>query len=614
MNINIIALQEPAVNTLNQTVAAKDWIAVYPSTHGANPTKTRSITLIRAQISTDNWNQIDFLSGDVTIIQLTGDWGILTIFNIYNDGNNNDTINALTKFHRDNSHILGQRDSEGAHYIWLGDFNRHHPQWDDPNDTRLFTRDALRASEILIDALADAGLEMALPSGTPTHLHNATKRWSRLDQVFVSEHSENLVIKCEILPERRGINTDHLPIRTVLNLDVNRIQTDHPPNFREVDWGEFGKALEKRLDLLAPPIVITTQRQLDRYCEDLTRALQGTINAQVPTTEITPKSKRWWTKELTQLRKQADKLGRKAYKLKHLPEHIVHKEHREVSKKYEKTLQSTKRHHWRDWLEKAEDLDLWTAHCIISAPASDGGKSRIPTLKHKIGNQEHTASTNSEKSEALARGFFPPKPQDESIEQDQRRKPIRGTACSITREQVVKHLAMLKPYKAPGPDGIPNIVLTKCAHLLVDRLVLIYEAIFECGLFYKPWKSFTTVVLRKPGKPRYDVPKAYRPIALLNTMWKVLTAIIAEQLTFVSEKHSLLPENHFGGRPGRTTTDTMHLLAYKIKSSWRAGKITAVLFLDIEGAFPNAVPSRLIHNMRKRGVPNKITNFVQGML
>ena len=46
---------------------------------------------------------------------------------------------------------------------------------------------------------------------------------------------------------------------------------------------------------------------------------------------------------------------------------------------------------------------------------------------------------------------------------------------------------------------------------------------------YNPWKTFTTVVLHKPGKPHYDVPKAYRPIALLNTMWKVLTTIVADQ-------------------------------------------------------------------------------------
>jgi hypothetical protein len=75
----------------------------------------------------------------------------------------------------------------------------------------------------------------------------------------------------------------------------------------------------------------------------------------------------------------------------------------------------------------------------------------------------------------------------------------------------------------------------------------------------KPWLSgragLANHYLHKPGKPRYDTPKAYRPIALLNTLCKVLTAIVANVMTFYTEKHELLPATHFGGRPGRTTTD-----------------------------------------------------------
>jgi hypothetical protein len=181
MNIDIIALQKPAVNTFNQMVVAKDWIAVYPTMHEEAPHKTRSITLVYSHISMDSWNQLDFPSSDVTVIQLSGTWGKLTLFNIYNEGNNNDTINALTKFYKDNTFKLEQPTREGAHLLWLEDFNRHHPHWDDPNDMRLFTREGLRAAEILIKAIVEAGLEMVLLSGTPTHLYNITKCWSRLN-------------------------------------------------------------------------------------------------------------------------------------------------------------------------------------------------------------------------------------------------------------------------------------------------------------------------------------------------------------------------------------------------------------------------------------------------
>ena len=97
-------------------------------------------------------------------------------------------------------------------------------------------------------------------------------------------------------------------------------------------------------------------------------------------------------------------------------------------------------------------------------------------------------------------------------------------------------------------------------------------------------------------------------------MWKVLTGLLAEQLSYYTEKFQLLPDHHFRGHPRQTTTDTMHLLIYRIKDTWCKGKVVSVLFLDIEGAFPNAVVEKLVHNMRKCKVPTKIINFTEKML
>ena len=58
----------------------------------------------------------------------------------------------------------------------------------------------------------------------------------------------------------------------------------------------------------------------------------------------------------------------------------------------------------------------------------------------------------------------------------------------------------------------------------------------------------------------------------------------------------------------------MHLLAHRIKGAWCKGKVAAVLFLDIEGAFPNAVLEKLIHNLRKCKILLKHVEFVKNML
>src|SRR6266481_9021330 len=97
-------------------------------------------------------------------------------------------------------------------------------------------------------------------------------------------------------------------------------------------------------------------------------------------------------------------------------------------------------------------------------------------------------------------------------------------------------------------------------------------------------------------------------------MAKLLSSIIAEDIMHLSEKHQLLPTNHFGGRPGHNTTDSLHLLVDTIKTAWRHKQVVLALFLDIEGAFPNAVTVCLLHNMRKRQILEKYVMFMNNML
>ena len=60
--------------------------------------------------------------------------------------------------------------------------------------------------------------------------------------------------------------------------------------------------------------------------------------------------------------------------------------------------------------------------------------------------------------------------------------------------------------------------------------------------------------------------------------------------------------------------DAVHYLVQLIKSAWRKGLVASVLFLDVEGAFPNAVTDWLIHNLRRRRIPAVYTTFIQQLL
>ncbi|KAI6016352.1 hypothetical protein BKA83DRAFT_4497977 [Pisolithus microcarpus] len=51
--------------------------------------------------------------------------------------------------------------SPDDHVIWLGDFNFHHPLWDNDSSTQLFTTGALKKAQLLLDLLEK--YDMAMP-------------------------------------------------------------------------------------------------------------------------------------------------------------------------------------------------------------------------------------------------------------------------------------------------------------------------------------------------------------------------------------------------------------------------------------------------------------------
>ena len=108
------------------------------------------------------------------------------------------------------------------------------------------------------------------------------------------------------------------------------------------------------------------------------------------------------------------------------------------------------------------------------------------------------------KSAMLATTFLPPRPLMEDTLQFVYPEPV-CVLNNIPREQIERQLARLKPYKALEPNGIPNIVLTKCANILTDRLYNIYRAILKFGIYFDPWKLTTMVVLQYISQGSLDM-------------------------------------------------------------------------------------------------------------
>ena len=155
----------------------------------------------------------------------------------------------------------------------------------------------------------------------------------------------------------------------------------------------------------------------------------------------------------------------------------------------------------------------------------------------------------------------------------------------------------MKPYKASRSGTVPNSVLLHAREELVPYLAPLYRATNTLDYYPQEWSLTETLILKKPGKPDYTSPTAWRPIALSDGMARLLNSCQAEDIVTMCEKHNLLPANHFGARPSQTMTDSIHMLTKIVKDAWRKGQVASVLFLDVKAAFPSVDIKWLFHNM-----------------
>ena len=111
----------------------------------------------------------------------------------------------------------------------------------------------------------------------------------------------------------------------------------------------------------------------------------------------------------------------------------------------------------------------------------------------------------------------------------------------ILIEEISKLIKSLLNGKAPGPDGILNEVLKVVALVIKKDLAEAASYCFANGIVLESLKESITAVLYKKKKKDYSLPGSYRPIALENTLAKVLEKHVANIISKVAEKHRLLP-------------------------------------------------------------------------
>ena len=228
--------------------------------------------------------------------------------------------------------------------------------------------------------------------------------------------------------------------------------------------------------------------------------------------------------------------------------------------------------------------------------------------------------TVSGKARALFERFYPRTEADleDITDRDfQRNLPGRTLTISqlVTVEDVRNIVRKVKPDKCPGADEIPNRFLQAMGEPLIKALQALITAVFRTSYYPKSFRAARTIVLRKPSKPDYSDPGAWRPIALLSTIGKVIETLAASRLSTLAEQEGLLPDSQMGNRTNRSTETALEMLVEQIHTVWKTrNQVASVLSLDIAGAFDTVNHLRLLDNLRKKGIPLWFVRTVRSFL
>ena len=93
-----------------------------------------------------------------------------------------------------------------------------------------------------------------------------------------------------------------------------------------------------------------------------------------------------------------------------------------------------------------------------------------------------------------------------------------------------------------------------------------------------------------------------------------MESAIATRIDYLTEKHSLLPGNHFDGLKGRSTIDALLTRQEKVYQAWRDKKVLSLVTFDVKSAFNGVAPDVLINRLREYRISELFVCWIEDFM
>jgi hypothetical protein len=120
----------------------------------------------------------------------------------------------------------------------------------------------------------------------------------------------------------------------------------------------------------------------------------------------------------------------------------------------------------------------------------------------------------------------------------------------------------------------------------------------------KQWTEAIVIHILKPGKDAIQ-PENYRPISLTSCLCKIMERMVNKRLVNVLDERNLIPEQQYGFRKNRSTTDVLNILNREY---------SAMLSLDISKAYDTCWGRGILNTLKTWKINRRMLGFAKNLM
>ena len=184
----------------------------------------------------------------------------------------------------------------------------------------------------------------------------------------------------------------------------------------------------------------------------------------------------------------------------------------------------------------------------------------------------------------------------------------------ITLQETLNLIRKLGNTSSLGTDEIDAIAIKSVSVHLAPPIRHLINTSLQTSKFANKWKIAKLVPLLKSKDMNRMLPEAYRPIAILPALSKLVEKAAQSQLLGYLEHHNLLNNNLHAYREGLGTTTTMIEITERLFKAVDEGKISSIMTIDQSVAFDCVPFGLLLDKLKLYNLDDSAVSWVESYL